>query len=318
VNGFDLKVLFIGGYGRSGSTLLDRVLGETSGVVSLGEVRHLWREGLVENRRCGCGTAFRDCPHWSGVLTDAFGPAGPDVDEIRRLQTAVDRWWRIPVLARRSEGAQLRRYADYLGALYRAVAVRTGAQVLVDSSKDVSHGWVLQHLGAGFDVRTLHLVRDARAAAYSWMRNKDDPGSGRAMNRWPAWRTALEWNAINALTGALRWTGRPYLRLRYEDLMANPAAEVDRVLAFADHSAPCPVAADRTVNLGAGHLVAGNPDRFHCGPTRISSDATWRTGLPRRDRTTVTLLSAVPLARQGYLGGAGELTPAGVSSSRTR
>ena len=33
------KVLFIGGYGRSGSTLLDRLLGQIDGFVSVGEVR---------------------------------------------------------------------------------------------------------------------------------------------------------------------------------------------------------------------------------------------------------------------------------------
>ena len=36
------KVLFIGGYGRSGSTLLDRVLGSTDGFFSAGELRSLF------------------------------------------------------------------------------------------------------------------------------------------------------------------------------------------------------------------------------------------------------------------------------------
>jgi hypothetical protein len=44
------KVVFIGGYGRSGSTLLDRVLGSIEGLVSAGELSHLWRDGCQENR----------------------------------------------------------------------------------------------------------------------------------------------------------------------------------------------------------------------------------------------------------------------------
>ena len=44
-----VRVLYIGGWGRSGSTLLDRVLGQVPGVVSLGEVRELWQRGWAEN-----------------------------------------------------------------------------------------------------------------------------------------------------------------------------------------------------------------------------------------------------------------------------
>ncbi|WP_420910932.1 sulfotransferase [Thermus thermophilus] len=36
-----VKVVFIGGYGRSGSTLLDRMLGQVEGFVSVGELRHI-------------------------------------------------------------------------------------------------------------------------------------------------------------------------------------------------------------------------------------------------------------------------------------
>jgi len=48
-------VLFIGGLGRSGSTLLDRMLGRLDDVWSVGELVHLWERGLSQNNRCGCG-----------------------------------------------------------------------------------------------------------------------------------------------------------------------------------------------------------------------------------------------------------------------
>src|SRR5205823_1051409 len=48
------KVLYIAGPGRSGSTVLDQVLGELPGFVSTGELQALWQRGLVERRPCGC------------------------------------------------------------------------------------------------------------------------------------------------------------------------------------------------------------------------------------------------------------------------
>ena len=67
-----LRVVYIGGYTRSGSTLLDRLLGATPGAVSVGELRHLWSMGFIEDRFCGCGEPFSACPFWRRVVGDAF------------------------------------------------------------------------------------------------------------------------------------------------------------------------------------------------------------------------------------------------------
>lgn len=295
------RVLFIGGYGRSGSTLLDRVLGEAEGVCSLGEVRHLWREGLVEDRRCGCGASFSACPWWTAVLERAFGPGGVDGERLVSRQRAVDCWWRVPVLAAGSSSDELREYLDALLRVYRAAAAVSRAGLLVDSSKDVSHGYLLDRLGPHIDLRMVHLVRDPRAVAYSWQRRKENPGSGRPMDRWPPWRTAIEWDLINAMTRASHWFGRPCLRIRYEDLTADPAGTVRRILTFAgEDPSRSPVNDEGMVTLSPSHTVAGNPDRFRSGPTRIAADQAWRAKLPPRARLAVTGLAACSLPRYGY------------------
>ena len=88
-------VLYVGGLGRSGSTLLDRMLGRLDDVWSVGELVHLWERGLKENNRCGCGRCFADCPFWRRVGEVAFGGWDTlDADEVlalRRPQVAGDR-----------------------------------------------------------------------------------------------------------------------------------------------------------------------------------------------------------------------------------
>ena len=66
-------VLFVGGLGRSGSTVLDMLLAQEPGMVPVGEVRHLWERGLRDNDLCGCGAPFHDCPFWRAVGERAFG-----------------------------------------------------------------------------------------------------------------------------------------------------------------------------------------------------------------------------------------------------
>jgi hypothetical protein len=68
-----VKVLYIAGEGRSGSTILGRIIGNLNGFVSTGELRLIWQHGLIQNIRCGCGVPFRECPWWTAVLAAAFG-----------------------------------------------------------------------------------------------------------------------------------------------------------------------------------------------------------------------------------------------------
>ena len=48
-----VKVAFVSSWSRSGSTLLDLLLGRLPGFWSAGEIRYLWDRGLLEDQLCG-------------------------------------------------------------------------------------------------------------------------------------------------------------------------------------------------------------------------------------------------------------------------
>ena len=103
-------MLYLGGLGRSGSTLIERLIGQLPGVCPVGELVHLWERGITEGERCGCGEPFRECPFWQQVGKAAFG--GWDEVEVSRvaaLRARVDRNRFIPALARRHVRPGLRR-----------------------------------------------------------------------------------------------------------------------------------------------------------------------------------------------------------------
>lgn len=305
------KVLFIGGYGRSGSTLLDRVLGRTEGFFSAGELRHIWQEGYAENRLCGCGSPFRDCPFWTAVTDRAFDRfGGLDVDELLDVKGRVDRYQRVGQLATGlatpARRRDLRWYGARVRALYEGIAAVSGADVVIDSSKDVSHGYVLGAIEPPLDHHVLHLVRDSRAAAWSWRRKKFNPGSGRDMDRYGLVRTSSEWVAINALTAAHRRVGTHYTRLRYERFVADPVGAVASILEFVGEGhRRVPVDEHGRVELEPGHTVAGNPNRFTDGEVVIRADDEWRAEMPRLDRIAITALTLPGLAGLGLLRNAG-------------
>ena len=80
-------VLMLGGFGRSGSTLLERCLAECQGAVGVGEVLHLWERGLRDDELCGCGVPFSACPFWQHVGAAAYG----GWDQLNTIEAVDDR-----------------------------------------------------------------------------------------------------------------------------------------------------------------------------------------------------------------------------------
>jgi hypothetical protein len=302
-----VKVAFVSSWSRSGSTLLDLLLGRLPGFWSAGEIRYLWDRGLLEDQLCGCGRTFASCPTWSAVREHAFGGRRRfEVGEALRGRHAASRRapWRL--LVRRSEEGHGRgRYPSILARLYPALREVTGARVIVDSSKYASHGLALASIPE-VELHVVHLVRDARAVAWSWQRRKALPEihwARASMPRKSPSRSALFWALENLAIARLRGRAATYTLLRYEDLVADPAGVLGRVLqALGEPPLDTAVQDAHTVDFGENHTVAGNPIRFRRGPVEIRADAEWEARMPVGQRALVTGLTWPLLWRYGFLG----------------
>jgi hypothetical protein len=190
--------------------------------------------------------------------------------------------------------------------MFEAMREVSGNGVIVDSSKIPSHGLLLTRIPSA-DVRVVHLVRDSRGVVFSWqkhVRKPDRPADADEMLRYGALSASARYVLYNLLTESLRRAGAPYLRVRYEDLLADPARTLQRILrgvGIAQGDSALHFLTDGSAALRPSHTVDGNPMRFERGPVRLRLDDEWRTSLGRRDRVLVSLLTAPVLARYGYL-----------------
>jgi hypothetical protein len=305
------RTLFVGGLGRSGSTLLELILAQHPDVCAIGEVVHLWERALGGDERCGCGDRFTACAFWQRIGAVAFGGwSNVDREEVLALKSQVDRTRYVPRLARgRLTGDQLavvRRYADHYTRIYRAAAEVSGAQLVVDSSKHASLAFALRW-AEDLDLRVVHLIRDSRAVAYSWAKQVRRPEvvDGEAyMPTFSPFTVSGLWTAQNAAFQLLASRG-PVLRLRYEDFTADPRAAVRQVRAFAglpDDPTALRVLDDPPVAPLRIHSIAGNPLRFSDAPIRVRRDDAWRAALPRRSRAVVSAATLPLRLRYGYVG----------------
>lgn len=291
-------MVYVVGKGRSGSTLLDGMLGSIPGWVSTGELFRLWCWGVQERTRCTCGAPVPECPVWSDVLARVQA-ALPDLDPARVL-TRPFGWHRLP---RTLGGDPGEGFAELARALYGAIAEVTGARVVVDSSKWPAHPVLLGQV-PGLRGVGVNLVRDPRAVAFSWTRVKPfrDRAEGQQMPRYSAAFSALSWTARQGLVEVVRSLEPQgaWLRLRYEDLVRSPHQALSAVAALVGEAPALDFVRGQQVRITRGHMVGGNPSRDATGTVALVEDAAWRQRVRRRDAAVVGALSG-PLARRyGY------------------
>ena len=305
-------VLYIAGTGRSGSTVLANILGEVDGVFAAGEVRYLWQRGLKEGRLCGCGLPVRECPVWSKVLARAGELDDPAlVDGIVSMLQRTGRIRNLPgVLAGAvvprldpAEAHALGPARSALGDLYSAIAEVTRCRVIVNSSKLPAYANVLAAT-PGIDLRVVHLIRDPRGAAHSWASKKTlADGAARAhMEQIGPAKSALLWDVWNLAGGVLFKGGADrYLRLRYEDFVADPPGSVRAILRMVGmDAADLPFVNGNEAQTTPNHSVAGNPDRLRHGAITLRSDDRWKSAMAPRNRRLVSVLTSPLLLRYGY------------------
>lgn len=306
------RVLYIGGSGRSGSTLLDRILSQATQVVAVGELAHLWDPGHLEKHVCGCGEPLRTCAFWSEVMQRAYGGwDSPLFQRAWQLRPQITRHRRLPFLVAPTLAPTFRRDLDEFGQLIRrvyvALAIVTGARVIVDSSKEVAYAYVLRRV-LGDQLRLLHLIRDGHGVAYSWTKIVDLPqadSSSALLPRYTPVRMAARWVGYNLLLEGLQFLGSERLTIRYEDLIRAPLEYVPKILDFAGLDTAESVATflddEPSVNLQLSHSVAGNPMRFRQGRITLKMDDEWRSRMPARERILVSAVASPLLFRYGYL-----------------
>jgi hypothetical protein len=210
-------------------------------------------------------------------------------------------------------------YQDILSRLYRAIQQVSGADCIIDTSKEPSTAFLLSTLPQ-VELHIVHLVRDSRAVAFSHLRKKIRPEITERqvhMVRWSPLQSAVGWMYRNLAAEALRLAvsgsarrftdvnaSSYYMRVRYEDLMANPYETLCQILR--PLGATCEgldrIVKDSQVQLGLDHTVWGNPMRFQQGAIGFHADVGWQRQMRAKDRLLVELMTLPLLWRYGYVG----------------
>jgi len=305
-----IKVLFIAGCSRSGSTLLEQILAQVDGFNALGEVQYCWSRVFAQNHLCSCGVKAHECPFWTAVAARAFGGMDRvDAKATVNLQESVASRTCIPQLiwpGLRSKRFRrdLAAYSETLCNLLAAARDVSGAQVLIDSSKMPAHGFML-HAMECVDLYVVHIVRDSRGVVHSLQRKKRDPGvywKTRYITQRTVGKGALDWITSNVGAHLMAGMGVPYLCVRYEDLVREPRRTISRIVTRVTGRKPrLDFLRGTRMYCRATHSSGGNPVRARHGPIEVRLDDEWHRVMPWQRKLAVTALTWPLLAGYGYM-----------------
>lgn len=267
-------LIYIMGRGHSGSTILDIILGNSARIESVGQLM----TGLLDEEHghvCSCGETMQDCSYWQKVR-EAFGTVRKgSIEDWREASLALAQHAHIrnlptTFLARPGSPA-MRRLAQTSDDVDQAIALATGKQHIVDSSKEPTRGMMLLRFSP--EARVVYLVRDPRrlVASYYW-RFKKRGGHFNFLRRdyyAPAMllpfmlAAAASWSMGNLICEiARRFAPERTFRMRYEDLCDAPSAELGRLAKAFDLELDDLIGRiERGEPLAVGHNVGGNQIR---------------------------------------------------------
>ncbi len=296
-----LKLIYILSSGRSGSTLLDLLLGAHPDVWTVGEAQQI-RAWMGAGQNCGCGEPFESCAFWRDLLpTLDIDDGDTPIHYFRQngVQGRVLHPNRIMehFAGRQSRETQerIREYGErnlhYLSSV-REQALKTQERVtwLVDASKDPYRLLWLEASGL-FDIRVIHIVKDPRSFVYSMTKKAGDTlkVKTRFTTRW-----AIENGLMKRYTASV--FGDRARTLHYEALAEWPAPNMQDLGAWLGLDYP-PELVDQFRDVD-NHGVSGNAMRWGTDPIRL--DEKWRTKLPARDAQAIWLLTTPTRVALGY------------------
>lgn len=294
-----VRLIYVAGYGRSGTTLLDIALGEHPAIMGAGEVTTLARHVWDNSEYCACGQPVRDCPSWKAIVERWMeGEPADFLSDYRRAQKrtetliGIGRW--LPLLGWRNHARRTLK-------LLRGMAAVSGRPILVDSSKLPGRAFALAAM-PGVDLIVVHVVRDGRGVAWSLLKGYERSvrdGLQRELRPKPLLYTALRWAMVNIATERLcRHVGPARsIRVRYEDFVDDPRGAIGRIVALVGERPQIGLA--QPVAFEPQHQVAGSRHRMQRS-IEMRADDKWKRDMPLAKQWLFTLLCAPLLRRYGY------------------
>ena len=145
--------------GRSGSTLMDIMLGNHTGFVSVGELNRIYSAWKNE-KQCSCGENIRNCKIWKPIGKKYLNSnyfKGINKYQLRMIEKSIN----LFKFMRIKKSNLITKYHKFNFAVLNQILLSSASNGVIDSSKSVGRGIGLIK-NNNISTKVIHLVRDPR------------------------------------------------------------------------------------------------------------------------------------------------------------
>jgi hypothetical protein len=230
------KIVYIAGYSRSGSTILDILLSSHSNIFGTGELVYLFDDWLNGSRLCTCGEVYQNCPFWKNFKL----PQGISFDEAIGILRNIETRKKIKALVGgKIEPNVIQKYKLIQSALYNYIFEVSGKDIIIDSSKssrDMAGRFYAIHRYTEFDIYVIHLIKNGLSIVESYVkkgRNWSIEGY-KKNNSFSSARSSIGWLLANSIAERLgeQMQQHQFIQIKYEILLNHPESVLKRIGEF--------------------------------------------------------------------------------------
>lgn len=281
-------IIYIAGYGRSGSTLLDVIFGSHAQIIGVGELAKIFECIDEPTSTCSCGENVFNCSFWGGITKHLLSSKNAkQTNQDGTIQKACEEWTNFSLLFNVKK-KKYDRYKTLITNLFDYIFKISDKEFIVDSSKNAyTSAWrplALKKI-CGYDVKMIHLIRNGKGVINSKIKGDNSEMRKGIYRKKPlaAYEGLIGWIFSNIIVIITRtfFPSDAYHLMKYEDLVRDPEKELIKAGSF--------IGLDfkETINLiskmkpiQVGHLVFGNRLAFNNNKILINNDSIKKVSLP--------------------------------------
>lgn len=288
-----LRIIYIMGDGRSGSTILSIILGNHPDIASVGEL-HRWAE--FQGQTKPGDEKKENKSFWRAVQQQFYiNESAPNFDSLVALQENIEAYQQFfKVLLVRDTQMQ-KQYHSFLEQLFSSIAEVSERRFVVDETKRPGRAYELlrsQHM----ETRVIHLVRDPRGVVWSQLKTNVEHKTKHPL------KTIMHYNIKNFMSLFVRWLNPKgsVLQVRYEDLIIDPEETLTRIGKFINCSMePVIKMVGAQEDFWVPNLIDGNRIRKK-DYVKLHFDIEWQRKLSKTWKLTTVLLTLPLFLGFGY------------------
>ena len=289
-----IKLIYIASNGRSGSTLLDMMVGKHKLCHTLGEFQMLTIDYKLNLQPCGCGSKVSECIFWSDIYRQQKRVLTKgNIDKFRK--DATGKVLRVNEIAQIMFGKKIDRKAidkygyenfQVMKTIHEKVNTIQTIEYLIDASKDPYRlKWLIQ--SNYFDIFVLHIIKRPEAFVYSTQKQEKKFTNRLRITIRMSFRWVIE-NYIIFKVCNKYLPPNHYIKIKYEEFCLDPNKELNQIFDVIN------LPKNNTLSDSFSHInhaISGNTMRFKSDTIKL--DEKWKGKLHLLQKILVMIITRI-------------------------